>query len=209
MPVIVKTRGAKASNTAKKPATKPAAKRKPATKTTAKKAVKRSGTAQSSTPVRKKGVATPADQRTNRSPLVPEGMNKTELNSYLKKLTTVGNKREELFENWKEQVSESNQLIVLALNAEVPVGMIVDAANVTRQHVYKMLGEIRDGKRNEDGTLKNTDNRGGRPASKPATKRKPAAKKAPASSNGKKTIGTRKPAAKPAAGKRVSIRTRS
>jgi hypothetical protein len=153
-------------------------------------------TAKASKPApRKRGTAKPKAQaqtqeRVNRSSKTD--MPKRELNAILNPLTKAAEQREKHYEAWKSHVSAVNEMIVEALDAEVPVHMIVDAADVSRQHVYKIISDLKSGKRDNGGQA--TGKAGRPPAEKP--KAKATAKKTgrrPASKSSGQTSGKARP----------------
>jgi hypothetical protein len=151
---------------------------------------------------RKRQAAKPAaESRTNRSSKTD--LSQRELNAILNPLSKAAQQREKHYEAWKEHVSAVNEMIVEALDAEIPVHMIVDSASVSRQHVYKIISDMKEGRRTNGGQA---TGKAGRPrtngeAKKPAA-RKPAARKAAAKPG-------RRPAGKAATKPRARIRTRS
>lgn len=152
MPVI-KTKGSKpgakrgSAVRASKPAAKPAAKR--------------------TTGAKRRAAAKPEPTRTNRSPKTD--LPKSEINATIGPLTKAGKERKRYEAAWKEQVAETNRLIVEALDKEIPVNMIVNAAQVSRQHVYKIIADIAEGKRTNGGEA--TGKAGRPPAQKARTSR--------------------------------------
>jgi hypothetical protein len=179
MPVI-KTRGqAKA-----KPAT-----RKPAARGTARKsatAPKRRAAAKPSNGRKAKA----APQRINRSSKMPEGVSKAEVNKILNPLASSAKRRNKHYADWKSEVSTVNELIVDALDAEIPVKDIVESADVSRQHVYKIIADIDAGKRSDNGQA---TGEAGRPAAKPKARRSAGSKRITRSTNGRKApakVGT-------------------
>lgn len=190
MPVI-NLGGRKVGGAAKKPASR--------TNSTARKpAAKRTATRTASKPVAKKSAArTAAPERVNRSPKTD--MSQSQLNKLLGPLGKKAVKREQLYEQWKDAVSEVNDLILEALDAEVPVGMIVYEAQISRQHLYKLIGE-----RSKNGSGSKTR---AKAAAKTATRAKPVAKKTATRTVAKKTPA-RKPAAKRGASAKRTIKRR-
>jgi hypothetical protein len=128
MPVIIKSRGAKATaKSAPKRGTKTAAKRP---------------TAASQRKAKTAAKAEPT--RVNRSSKtdIPE----RQLNSILKRLNEAAELRKELFEAHREAVDASNALILDAEQMGVPVHMIVEHADIARQQFYKLLSDYQEGK---------------------------------------------------------------
>lgn len=190
MPVI-KQRGAAskpASRTAKSKTTTPAKRGTTSRKSATKPAAKRTTT------TRKPAAKKEAPQRVNRSPKTD--MSARELKSFLAPLEKIGVKRTKQYEDWKGTVEESNELILAALEAEVPVNMIVEAAQVTRQHIYKLLGQ-------QDDKPKAKSN--GRAPAKPKAAPKRAAKRPAAKTPAKRKVAAKRPASKPAAGAKRKI----
>lgn len=179
MPVI-KTR------TGAKPATRKA---KPAARRTAPKAKARSV---------KSSNGRKAPERVNRSSKMPD-IPKSAVNKILNPLKRSADNREKHYANWKEEVAAVNELIVDALDAEIPVKEIVDNAQVSRQHVYKIIADMQEGKRGDNGVAKGV---AGRPPAKKSVRRSAGAKRI-TRTNGRKASAPAK--AKP----RARIRARA
>lgn len=73
-------------------------------------------------------------------------MTQKELNSYLKPLERASSKRDEFHAKWKEFVAESNEALLEALDAGVPINLLIVHGNISRQHVYKLLEDAKNGK---------------------------------------------------------------
>lgn len=169
---VIKTRGA-------------AAKAKPSTRKAAAKPAARKGATRK--------VAAKTTERTNRSSKTD--LSQSQLNTILNPLSKASKSRNKNHDAWKEDVATVNELIVEALADEIPVNMIVEAADVSRQHVYKLINDIEEGKRTKDGLAT------GKPGRKPTTTKR-SSTKAPA-----RKIG-RTASVKPSAGKKRVIRAR-
>jgi len=166
---IIKTRG-----TAK---AKPSTSTKPARRSTAKETTSTKRTAS-----------------INRSPKTD--LSQAQLNKVLTPLSKAAKSRNRNHDAWKEDVATVNELIVTGLSEEIPVNMLVEAADVSRQHVYKIISDIEEGKRTSDGLA--TGKAGRKPAA--ATKRS-------ATKTATHKIG-RSASVKPSAGKKRIIRAR-
>ena len=90
-------------------------------------------------------------------------MTQAQLKKVLGPLETHSRKRDEFNAKWKEEIREVNDRILDALNQEVPIHLIVKSANVSRQHVYKLIEDAKAGKRSN----------GSKPKAAPKTAAKP------------------------------------
>jgi hypothetical protein len=189
MPVI-NVRGkpaGKSTGSARKTMAKPA--RRTAAKSTT--APKRRTTAKAKTNGRQSA------ERVNRSSKMPD-LPKSQINGILNPLAKSAKAREKHYEDWKSEVANVNELIVSALDAEIPVKDIVEHANVSRQHVYKIIADLDAGKRSANGVAKGV---AGRPPAKKVT-RSAGSKRITRSANGRKAS-----AAKPTARKRIRAKS--
>lgn len=173
MKLKVKTGGASKPATRTK-ASKPAAKRTPAKKATSKPAAKRSA-------ARKPAATKAAPTRTNRSPKVPEGKER-QIEAMRKKLKKQGDLRLKLHEQHKEAVAELAEMVEDCLSKGMPMGMVHENAQISRQWIYK---------------INSHSGRSDAPKSKPAAKktstaRKPAAKATTAKRTVAKKSGAKK-----------------
>ena len=175
MPVI-NVRGKPAGKAKAKPAA-----RKPA-RAAARQAPKPRARAAKSTNGRK------APERVNRSSKMPD-IPKAELNRILGPLKKSADKREKHYADWKSEVAAVNEMIVEALDAEIPVKEIVDNAQVSRQHVYKIIADMQEGKRGTNGVAKGV---AGRPPVQ-KTRRSAGSKRITRSTNGRKAPAKAKP----------------
>lgn len=169
------------------------AKAKPAARTAARGTARKSATAPKRRTAAKpsngrKAKATP--QRVNRSSKMPEGVSKSQINSILNPLAASSKRRNKHYEDWKSEVASVNELIVDALDAEIPVKDIVEHADVSRQHVYKIIADIDAGKRSDNGQA---TGEAGRPAAKPKARRSAGSKRITRSTNGRKAPAKAKP----------------
>ncbi len=139
-----------------------------------------------------KAAAPKQTERSNRSSKTD--LTQTQLNRILGPLDKASKSRNKNHDAWKDDVASVNALIVEALESEIPIVMIVEAADVSRQHVYKIISDMDAGKRTSEGLAT------GKAGRKPTTKR--SSTKAPA-----RKIG-RTASVKPSTGKKRIIRGR-
>lgn len=123
-----------------------------ARKSTAKPATRKAATSTRRTAAGPKRTAKPkaapkAAQATGTRRSPKTDMSQRELNSVLGPLTKAATQRDKFNAQWKAAIKETNDQIVAAIEAGVPVNLIVNAASVSRQHVYTLLKEIQEGKR--------------------------------------------------------------
>lgn len=109
--------------------------------------------------------ATPANGRTRR----PTTTNERVINRHIKKLEALGAERRELEQAHKDAVEAVYEATREAMDDGVPTGIITEAADISRQWLYKM-GE-HQGRENGSGSKATAKKRAG------TTRRKPAAKK--------------------------------
>ena len=159
---------------------------KPAARTTARTAPKRRTQAKAKTNGRKA-----PERGVNRSSKMPD-LPKSQINGILNPLAASAKRRNKHYEDWKSEVAAVNEMIVTALDAEIPVKDIVEHADVSRQHVYKIISDIDSGKRGDNGLA---TGQAGRPPVKKA-RRSAGAKRITRSTNGRKA-STAKASAKP------------
>lgn len=115
-----------------------------------------------------KAAAKAPAERTRRSPKTD--LTQAQLKKHLGPLAKVANERVALNERWKAKVEESNERVLAALDAGVPIGLVVESAQISRQHCYKLIEQAQAGRRS-NGNAKSAR----KPAAK-ATTKKPAAK---------------------------------
>ena len=70
-------------------------------------------------------------------------MTQAQLNKILKPLARDAAKRTSFHDQWKEYVASVNEQIIAALDAGVPVSLIVEHGDISRQHVYKLLEDAK------------------------------------------------------------------
>lgn len=109
-------------------------------------------------PAAKKATAATGERRRSST-----DMTQAQLKKVLGPLETHSRKRDEFNAKWKEEIREVNDRILDALNQEVPIHLIVKSANVSRQHVYKLIEDAKAGKRSN----------GSKPKAAPKTAAKP------------------------------------
>lgn len=134
MAIQIKSAGAKpATRKTSTTKAKPAARtRKAPTKATAKKTT----TARKAAP---KATAAPTRQRRSSK----TDLTQAQLNKILKPLARDAVKRTSFHDQWKEYVAKVNEQIISALDEGVPVSLIVEHGDISRQHVYKLLEDAK------------------------------------------------------------------
>lgn len=81
--------------------------------------------------------ATPANGNGRRSSKTD--LSQAELRRLLSPMEKAATKREALKEQWKEYVEAVNEAVYDAVDNGVPVHLIVDNAQITRQHFYSLM----------------------------------------------------------------------
>jgi hypothetical protein len=103
-------------------------------------------------------------------------LSQTQLKKLLGPLERHATKRDKLRAELNEEIELTQEALFEALDANVPVGLVQKAANVSRQHIYKLLGERQNG-----SGPKSRAKAAAKTATKPA--------KSPKASNGRKKPG--------------------
>lgn len=188
MAIQIKSAGSKpATRKTSTTKAKPAAR---ATKTPAKAAPKRGSNVKRSTKAAPKATAAPTRQRRSSK----TDLTQAQLNKILKPLARDAGKRTSFHDQWKEYVASVNAQILAALDEGVPVSLIVEHGDISRQHVYKLLEDAKksaNGNGSKPAAKATAAKRGpGRPKGS-TNKTKPATRKTTTASKAKPKIRAR------------------
>lgn len=116
-------------------------------------------------------------------------LSQSQLKKFLNPLNRHATKRDKLKAEWLEEVELAQTAMLEALDAGVPVGLVMKSAQVSRQHIYKVLKERAEAT-NGSGSKSRAKTAAKSGVTKPS-KRKPAAAKSSKKSSGRPKLRSR------------------